>query len=263
VHIGATARPRFEMPISDPVQLFQMIVDRMNRQDWSGAAGLCDPTSLSVFRRNTLAGLAPENKVKPMTVDEYMKMSKGMPREVAEYNVKELNERSSSYSALHEQFPGVASLGALRALEPVEFYAEFLYGRSPQRAIRDEAQRGELSKRAANALLNTPLDDFSYEAVGYVRDGDRIAHVVYRFKTQLADGPQMKEWLANIPEDEREFSTDLLRDHPLTLSCRRQPDGGWLAIAGFEFIGSGVAYFHVEEKPGDDEPFDEPLELSP
>jgi hypothetical protein len=88
------------MPITNPIQLFQAIVDRLDAEDWSGAAGLCDPASLSAFRRQTVEQFPPNDRTRPVTADEYMRISPDMPREMAEYNAKQSQQTSAPAARL-------------------------------------------------------------------------------------------------------------------------------------------------------------------
>src|SRR4051812_21669477 len=110
------------MPIKDPVQLFQTVVARMNAEDWNGAAGLCDPVSLAWFRRTMLEQYSRNDRPVTITVEQFMKMEPDMPREVAEYNVKRAQKTVNQDNRLQNDFPNVASVAALRALEPVDFF---------------------------------------------------------------------------------------------------------------------------------------------
>jgi hypothetical protein len=254
------------MPIKDPVQLFQTIVARMNAEDWNGAAGLCDPASLSSFRRTILEQFSPNRRPVTITAEQFMKMEPDMPREVAEYNVKRAQKSVDSEGRLQSEFPTVASVAALRALEPADLFAEFLYGRSPKRQLREQAKRGDISKKNADAILQQPLNELQYEPVGFLPDGDRIAHVLYRMKVEVPTGPREDEWLAMVPEEEREFAKDtLIHGHAQMFNCRKQPDGGWLAIADYSFIGGGMNVSFVPRDGGDDyEEYEElAIELSP
>jgi hypothetical protein len=252
------------MPIIDPVQLFQTVLARMNAEDWAGTAALCDPASLTSFRRTMLDQFAPTER-HVVTADDYLKMEPDMPREVAEYNVKHAQKTVDPDARIRSEFPSVASFAALRALEPVDFFAEYLYGRSPQRQLRDQAKDGAISKKAADAIFARPFEHFLYEPVGSVTDGDRIAHVLYRLKMDESTDPRADAWLANVPADEREFTKDVQRrGHPQLFLCRKQPDGGWLGVADFQFVGGGMTAF-FEKGGGDEYDYveDAVVELSP
>ena len=253
------------MPITNPVQLFQTVVDRLNAEDWTGAAGLCDPVSLVSFRRTMLQQFAPIRPRNTMTVEEYLKLTPDMPRAVAEYNVKQQQKSIDPEIQLHRQFPTVDSVAALRALEPTDFFAEWFYGQSPQRQLRDQAKDGAIGEKAANAIFSQPMRHFAYDVLGFLPNGDRIAHVLYQLQMAPPTEARADEWLANVPEDEREYIRDTsMRGHPQMFLCRKQPDGGWLGVAEFGFVGTGI-YASFESK-GDDraEDFEEEvIELSP
>lgn len=111
-----------------------------------------------------------------------------------------------------------------------------------------------------------PIGEFHYETIGALPDGDRIAHVLFRYKAAPFDSPQAEQSFAGVREDERAFVKETwARAHPFTLLCRHQADGGWLAVANHEFIGGGMHFFRVREQDrgDDDQQFDDSLELSP
>lgn len=254
------------MPITDPVQLFQTVVARMNAEDWTGTAGLCDPVSLVSFRRTMLDQFAPMERPVMITVEDILKREPDMPREVAEYNVKQAQKSADPDRLLHSEFPTVASVAALRALEPVEFFAEFIYGRSPQRQLRDQARAGAISKKNADALFSQPLRQFLYDPIGFLPDGDHMAHVLYRMKSDQPTGPHADDWLVNFPAEEREFVRDTAtHGQPQLFLCRKQPDGGWLAVADFRFVGTGMnVAFSASGGDDDYEEYHEVvIELSP
>ena len=70
-----------------------------------------------------------------LTVEDMLRMSPEMPREAAEYQVAQFRKHVDPAARLHEDFPDVESLDALRALTAVETFAAWLDGRSIRRQV--------------------------------------------------------------------------------------------------------------------------------
>ena len=232
------------MPLKSPVDLFKAVLVALNAENWGGAAALCDPISLRVFRREMLDQFSPNQRMQAVTVEDMMRSQPELPRSVAEYYVQQQNERTDDTVRLRSQFPTVTNVNALRELEPAQLFAEFLYGRSPRRQIQALAAKGQVPQKAidSGALEALGANHYQFETIGSLTDGDRIAHVFYRMKPPSpSDSPDMKRWLDAMPAEEQELTRDTMgREHLQSLTVRRQPDDAWLALASYQFIGGGM-----------------------
>ena len=231
---------------TNPTAVFEGAIAALNAEDWQAAAELCDPVSLRTFRRRLLEQCAP-SRLRPMvTVEQMLASSPGMPREVAEYEVNEVRRYADPVARMREELPSVSSLEELHELSPVATYAAWLDGRSARRQVERLVESGHMSARAAADTVWRMVEPLRYVALGAIRDGDRIVHVLYRFATDDSGEwvEQLSEVMADVPADEREFIRERSsRGHPYVATCRRQPDGTWALVADHIFLGVGSTMF--------------------
>jgi hypothetical protein len=196
------------MPFNDPIELFNAALAALDAERWHDATALCDPVSLAVFARDAV-----------------------------------------STPTQQDDFPTVESIEELRALSPAELFAAYRDGKSERRQIEALISGGHVSAETAALVrsnpeaLSRPNRSDRYEAIGWLPDGDRIAHVFYRHRaTANADGERR---LQSLPADEQALARDSAwRMNPQSVACRRQPDGGWLLLASSEFIGTATSVYH-------------------
>ena len=230
--------------LPDPLALFDAALTALNAEDWRAAAELCDTVSLRAFRRQLLEQFASDKPRRELTVEDFLLHSPGKPRQVAEYELAQHRRRADPRRRLHEELPGVASVDDLRQLDPVEVFARWLDGRSIRRQV---------ARLVADARIPQPVDDAAqrphqqaYIPLGVVRDGARLAHVIYRHHFSLAESPERASWLAKRPPDEQELARDMWgHRHPSVITCRRQSDDTWRFIADHSFFNVGS--IHVRE----------------
>ncbi len=224
----------------DPLTLFAAVVDMLNTEDWPAVARLCDPVSLSSFKRGLIDNLAPPSpQSQKLTATELMKAVPNMPRAVAEYQVTRFRKSLDPEHRMREQIPSVKSHDALRSLDAPSVFAAWLEGKSLRRQIDRDVELKRMTRAMANEILAQGLKPFNFKALGYVADGQRIAHVVYR-RDDTARGPfpplsDLRDAGCTAPE------IDLMRDawgreHPHSVMARLQKDDSWLLVADVDFL---------------------------
>ncbi len=227
------------MPFTDPVALFNLAQSHLNREDWLGAARLCDPVSLRAFKREMLQSLAPSVPHPVLTPEEYMKLQPDLPREVAEYQANEHARLTDPARRLRDELPGITSPEQLRSMEPAEIFAAWLEGRSPRAQIARLVEQGHVTAEVGATIAAHHMPPRRYVALGAVPDGEHLAHVVFRDASEpwLDIAAQMDE----LPQDERALSRQL-RPHSFArlAPCLRQPDGTWRLVADHRFMGVTV-----------------------
>jgi hypothetical protein len=241
---------------ADPLDLFRAAVSALNREDWRGVAALCDPASLSAFRRRMIEQLAPSRPIRTITVEEYMRHSPDMPREVAEYSVAQIQKHADPERRLKDELPGVASVAELRSLDPITVFAKWLEGRSVRRQIERLVAEGRASRAAAAAAIARFAEgaQYPYVALGAVPDGDRVVHIVYRHDVgrQESPSPDARRWLESLPPEEQELVRDIdVSGPPWIAACRRQPDATWRLVADHGFLGVGSTHIWRLDEPQD------------
>ena len=154
-----------------PQGVLALALARRDRWDYPGVAALCDPASArrlmrgycSVFRIPTLRRLRAEHP--DLTPPRLAGLRASLRDMVDEY-----------LRRLPDAIPGVTTLAALRALEPLDFLARWLDGNDPRRTgIAAIVARGY---RVPVALLG-PLPHVQYVIGSPARDGRDTVRVSY------------------------------------------------------------------------------------
>jgi hypothetical protein len=241
---------------TDPLDLFRAAVSALNREDWPAVAALCDPVSLSAFRRRMIEQLAPTRPIRAITVEEYMRHSPDMPREVAEYSVAQIQRHADPERRLKEELPDVTSVAELRSLDPITVFVKWLDARSFRRQIERLVAEGRASRAAGAAAIARLAENaqYPYVALGALPDGDRVVHIVYRHEVdrQKRPSPDAQRWLERLPPEEQELVRDIEeRGPPWIAACRRQPDGTWRLVADHGLLGVGSTQIWRLDEPKD------------
>lgn len=225
---------------TDPLELFVAAVNRLNDEDWTAVTALCDPVSLSSFKRSLVDNLAPPSpQSQKLTATELMKAVPNMPRAVAEYQVTRFRESLDPKHRMREQVPSIKSREALEALDAPSVFAAWLEGKSMRRQIERDLEFKRMSRAMANEILAQGIKPFNFQPLGFLPDGNRIVHIVYR-RNQAARGPfpptdELRD--AGCTLLEMELMRDAWgREHPLTVMARKQSDDGWLLVADADFL---------------------------
>ena len=227
--------------MDDPLALFNAAVAALNDEQWLMAARLCDPVSLSRFRRQQLDQLAPTAPWHDVTAEEMMKYQPGLSRELAGFQAQVHRDHTRPEFLLKQGFPMLPSVEMLAALGPAELFAAWLEGQSPRRQLKRLIERGLAPPEIAEHLddMNSPR---KYALLGVISEGESAAYILYREdlgdESAMWDG-EVGEHVRKLPEGERELEQFLAsRAQPRTAVCRRQADGSWKLLAGHQFLGS-------------------------
>lgn len=225
------------MPNS-PESLLRDAVTALSAEDWLGVARLCDADSLDRFKDDLLRHYTAPESHNTWSVEDQLRHSPQMPREVAEYHVKQAEEHRDPERRLREDLPGVASVSELADMAPDEVFAAWLFCRSPRAQIELAVARGEISRKRADTALphlgKLPRIVF----LGVVHDGDRIAHIVHRYGIDDAqdneDASSERPIITGPAELERDMAG---RSFVELTTCRSGADSEWRLIADHRFPG--------------------------
>lgn len=231
------------MTYSDRVTAFDAVVQALRVGDWHRAASLCDESSLMLLQRELLAGHGPPER--GLTVADLQAHDPELPLEVAEYQVARHNRIADPAHRFARDLPGIADVAALRALAPAAGCAAWLDGQSLERQTEWLRSIGELSAAQVAVLTAAGSERFNLAALGWVPDGDTLAHVVYGHAGAAAeDGGDDSTDADPVPgawplsDGERALVRERRHGRPSIATCRRQPDGGWRLVASqHEFPG--------------------------
>ena len=248
---------------ADPLDMFRTAVARLDADDYRGTAQCCDPVSLRSFKRGLESRFSVREPVRKMTVKDFMSGDPDMPLEVAEYNLKQFERAQSTHGKITDELPGVSSIDELRAAPADAVFAAYLDGRSMARQLRKAAEIQFI--RSSDADLAETLKAFRHGLVpiAHVEAGPTIGHILFKRGFAIPD-PAKDPWAAKdaarvaaLPQDEQALIAELREfQAPSIALCRRQPGGGWLLLAGYEFLDTGFAV--AMGMSGDDDPDDEP-----
>lgn len=236
--------------MSAPLDVVRAVVDALNQEDWVAAARLCDPASLSVFKRQLLARVDPAREmVQIMTVEQAMRAYPDMPREAAEYQIAMSRRHFNAQSILGDEVPGVTSVEELQNMTPEQVFAIHLSANTLAHQLERARRHGHIPPEVEVQVRTVELPKASYLLLGSVEDGERVAHVVYRREWPQAD-EGADEAMADLTPAERQFGLDARRGNAEITTCRRQPDGTWRVIATFGFPRQdGVSWSYEEVQP--------------
>lgn len=241
----------------DPLSLFHAITDALQRRDWQAVALLCDPASLVAFKRRLLEQYAPTEPAPLMTVEEWLRYQPDTPREVAEYQVAQMNKGRDPATRLQE-IPGIRSVEALKALSPPEVFAAWLDSRHPESQFDRLRELGQISDTVADEMGEAIRRELRprYVPLAAVPDGGKLTHIVVREERtstpESMDGEE-RAWFDRLSAAEQELTRDLAEcGDPQLTTCRRQPDGEWRMLAGYEFLNLGdwTVFVNPEPPPG-------------
>ncbi len=232
---------------ADPIALFTAAVDALYAQDFLAVARLCDPMTLTWFKRNQVAQY--QSRVVPPSVDQLLAAKPDLPRAAAEWQVSTM-QRTTPAARFSRDFPDLASPNELETLSPEDLFARTLRARS--RGLGSSNATANASPNASDARSDGPSGEsrfprFSYTPIGFVTDGDDIAHVVYRQSIEAPTHATVPSPHEHLSDDERALMRKLEGRTPAQImSCTRQNDGGWLLIADVNFfhlsMGSMTAF---------------------
>lgn len=232
--------------MSNPESVFNEAAAAVDRGDWEQAASLCDPASLSVFKRELLERV--DAKQEAWTVERMLQFQPDLPREVAEYQIAQFNGISDAKRVLEREVPSVASVEQLRDMSPVEVFAAWLEGQSYERQVEGMRRETSIPPEVLEVVLRS-RPERTFKILGMIPDGDRIAHVVYRqectWPDDSDDSDETPQPAIDVDPEESSFLADRSQPAPEFSTLRRQGDGSWRMIADHRFLGLGSGGFSV------------------
>lgn len=121
-----------------PRTVANQFVAAWNARQWRDAANQLDLALFDRFRRDFIARTRRNADEGPRpTADELRRNNPDMPPEVAEYQIRMMEEQRRRYAdPTPFEFARVSSASALRTLEPAEAAARWLESRDPQWQVR-------------------------------------------------------------------------------------------------------------------------------
>ncbi len=164
-------------------------LEAWNSRRWPDAARYLDLDQFDRFRQDFISRARRASTEGPQpSVEELRRRDPDMPREVAEYQVRRMEEQRRHYAdPTPFEFARVSSLSALRALSPEEAAARWLESRDPQWQVRMQFEQAGC--RAPDDLDEIPIP--RRRLIGVVADADSLNYAVFR---EQGPGDQGQAW---------------------------------------------------------------------
>lgn len=170
-----------------PREVATRFLDAWNARRWSEAARLLDLDQFDRFRQDFIARArrAPDEGPR-LTVDELRRQDPSMPREVAEYQIRMMEEQRRRYAdPTPFEFARVSSASALRALSPAEAAARWLESRDPRWQVRMQFEQAGCPAPAD--LEQIPLP--TRRLIGVIAESDSVTFGLFREVRPDEEGP--------------------------------------------------------------------------
>jgi hypothetical protein len=244
----------------DPVSVFEKALACLQADDFAGAAACCDPVSLRAFQRQMVSQYVPEEPIRPLTIEDMLRAAPDMPRDVAEYHVRQRQEWDEQRKDVSRELPGISDGAALRAASGEAVFAAYLLGKSYAFLLRQHVQSGELTESELAASQGLNSHRLAQRVIGTIAISERLSYLFYVTDGRdlpVSDDAWVQHELARIaalPADERDLLEEMKGNHsPQSVLCRRQPDGSWRLIASHDFLGAGGSIIISRHERTDDE----------
>ena len=180
----AFARPVFGQ--SNPGDVVRSFFKAEDESRWIDAARMLDLKSFEPIQRNAIATSRQRGTFRQLSAEEVMKLDPGMPRTVAEYQVKRSNElRARDY--ILDEFARVPSVDSLAALSTEQAAARWLEAQGPEwrTELASRDNRGYpkidcpgLSDSAKKALIVQSERMPQVRVLGETQGSDSLRYVV-------------------------------------------------------------------------------------
>jgi hypothetical protein len=199
---------------------------------WRDAAGVLDLRAFERYRRQQVQWMRVPAPEPTITVEELMRHDPEMPREVAEYRLKEMRRIQRDHGDLLEHlYAGVRSVDTLAALSVQDAAARWLQAKDHRWIWRRSALSAARRGCPVPPESPEPAVAQAHEITGIVAVGDTIAYVLH-------EDPVFRMKSGDI---------DLHGPAPSVLQLRRRR-GRWEILPREDVFGvvGGVVAFHCE-----------------
>jgi hypothetical protein len=167
---------------ASPAEVAATFFKAVAEERWRDAARELDLTAVDRYRRERIAAARlPQLRPRPMTVDEYLRHNPDVPRAVAEYHVRGINEaRFDPDEWVIREFANVSHIDSLAALSAHDAAARWLQAQDLRWMVRlsEEEQRKRGCVPVADAAPSVPAP--RHEILGMIIADSTTAYVLYR-----------------------------------------------------------------------------------
>jgi hypothetical protein len=171
---------------SSPKDAAARFLEALAEGYWAGAARLLDLEAFREYVDHFLTRSQRPTSERPLpTVEELRRQDPSMPREVAEWQVRQMREAQERFGdPTPYEFAGVRSAAELRRLRTEEAAARWLEARDPHYSIRRQ-----LEEMNCPVPRDDELPAASRRLIGTLADGDSAAYAVYREVIEFGGPP--------------------------------------------------------------------------
>lgn len=176
---------------SSPRDAADRFLDAWDRRLWSQAAGVLDLDLFDKFRRDFIDRARQQGQNPPeVSVDDLLRQNPGMPRDVAEYQVRMIRQQRERYAdPTSFEFARVRSLDELADLSPREAAARWLESRDPAWQIKMQFEAAGCRPPADAG----DLPPVHRRLIGMVDDDDTTSYALFR--EERAEDDQTPAWV--------------------------------------------------------------------
>jgi len=206
-----------------PTEVVKRFLAASDVENWGKAARYLDVTPIERMRRELLEMARDTSKQRRPTIEEFMRDTPDMPREVAEYQLKQLEKAIQSYEPVRYVFADVKDLNALNRLTTEELAISWAKAQSFRYQVSLASSPGCPSAPPAALPKNT------HSILGTVSRGTR-AYVLVR-----------ENWAGQTPE-KRDTTTYEYEPLPEVYELRYS-SGQWKLVTPRTTNGVSVSCF--------------------
>lgn len=168
-----------------PEATASQFLDAVAASRWDQAARLLDQQAFEQVLDDFVSRTGRSEDRRLPTVEDLRRQDPSMPREVAEWQLRQMREAERRYAdPTPFEFARVRSVAELRRLSPREAAARWLEARDPRYAIRQQLEAMRCPVSSADEI---PVPD--RRVLGAVMEGSDVAYAVYRENVQFGGGP--------------------------------------------------------------------------
>jgi len=204
-----------------PAEVVQAAFDAINLEDWGGLAELCDPVSLRLFKEEIVEQAATtfqkSGQAAPDILDDLY--------DDDDFDLGFIDPEE----CLSRELFNVTTLEQLQELDPARVFARWIQAKS-RRLYRLFKPEKENWKEPDNCSPLKTAHAYTFVILGWLKDGEDLAHVMYRNDRDIPGGAVAKG-SSIADEDDLLERTLCVRSFVFTALCRNQADGSWGLIA--------------------------------
>ena len=233
---------------TDPRQVAEAFFEAVAAERWREAAGFLDLESFDVYRQALIASARNTRPERRLTVEEMMRWQPDMPRAVAEYHIKQIDEvGKDSARWLKLEFAGIDGVDALAAMTPIDAASRWIEAQDFRYQMRVASK--EAAGRGCPETSAVLIPDMSRpnHILGVVVTDS----VAYTLHIDPRMSPQSSDEAVPVAEAKRRAAAASTREwfgvNPSVMQLRRIK-GNWLIFGGQGLLNSGtVASVECEE----------------